>query len=92
MGGVGHGCEMETSLMLHLHPGKVRTTLARRDGPKYESPYRKADAQLAQPVGVIRRPCRKSVPDKLGVQVQRIHGRVQRKAEIVVSVHVLKQF
>jgi creatinine amidohydrolase len=50
MGGVGHGCEMETSLMLHLHPGKVRTTLARRDGPKYESPYRKADAQLPQPV------------------------------------------
>jgi creatinine amidohydrolase len=50
MGGLGHACEMETSLMLHLHPGKVRTDLARRDGPKHESPYRKADMQLAKPV------------------------------------------
>jgi creatinine amidohydrolase/Fe(II)-dependent formamide hydrolase-like protein len=35
--------------MLHLHPGKVRAT-ARPDGPKHESPYRKADVQLATAV------------------------------------------
>jgi creatinine amidohydrolase len=53
MGGLGHACEMETSLMLHLHPGKVRMPLARRDGPKHESPYRKADMQLAKPVYMV---------------------------------------
>ena len=42
MGGLSHACEMETSLMLHLHPGRVRTELARRDGPWHESPYREA--------------------------------------------------
>src|SRR5438876_2965478 len=31
-GGLGHACEMETSLMLHLHPTKVKLHLARRDG------------------------------------------------------------
>jgi creatinine amidohydrolase len=50
MGGVGHACEMETSIMLHLHPAKVRMEQARRDGPKHESPFRKADMQLAKPV------------------------------------------
>jgi creatinine amidohydrolase len=49
-GGVGHACEMETSLMLHLHPDRVRMELARRDGPKHTSPYRKADMQYAKPV------------------------------------------
>src|SRR5690348_11628203 len=43
MGGLGHACEMETSLMLHLHPGKVRTELARRDGPRHVSPDRETD-------------------------------------------------
>src|SRR6185503_1801812 len=47
LGGIGHACEMETSIMLHLHPGKVKMPLARRDGPQHESPYRKADMQLA---------------------------------------------
>jgi len=50
LGGVGHACEMETSLMLHLHPERVRMQLARRDGPKHSSPYRKADMQYARPV------------------------------------------
>jgi creatinine amidohydrolase len=49
-GGLGHACEMETSLMLHLHPDRVRMELARRDGPRHASPYRKADMQLAKPV------------------------------------------
>jgi creatinine amidohydrolase len=50
LGGVGHACEMETSIMLHLHPERVRMELARRDGPKHASPYRKADMQYAKPV------------------------------------------
>src|SRR2546421_11595735 len=32
-GGLGHACEMETSIMLHLHPNRVKLRLARRDGP-----------------------------------------------------------
>lgn len=50
LGGLGHACEMETSLMLHLHPDKVRMNLARRDGPPHQDPYRKADMQFARPV------------------------------------------
>ena len=50
LGGLGHACEMETSLMLHLHPDRVRMELARRDGPKHTSAYRKADMQYAKPV------------------------------------------
>ncbi len=49
-GGVSHACEMETSIMLHLWPDRVRMDLARRDGPQHPSPYRKADMQLAKPV------------------------------------------
>jgi len=50
LGGLGHACEMETSLMLHLHSDRVRMKLARRDGPKHTSRYRKADMQYAKPV------------------------------------------
>lgn len=50
LGGLGHACEMETSLMLHLHPDRVRMNLIRRDGPGFASPYRKADMQHAKPV------------------------------------------
>ncbi|MBA3298358.1 MAG: creatininase family protein [Acidobacteria bacterium] len=50
VGGVSHACEMETSIMLHLRPDRVRMELARRDGPTHPSPYRKADMQLAKPV------------------------------------------
>jgi hypothetical protein len=46
---------------------------------------------LAQAIGVVSRTCRKGMPDKLGVQVEGIHWRVQREVEIVVSLHVLKQ-
>jgi len=49
LGGLGHACEMETSLMLHLHPDRVRMDLARRDGPSYASAYRRGDMQLAKP-------------------------------------------
>jgi creatinine amidohydrolase len=50
LGGMGHACEMETAMMLHLHPEKVKMRLARRDGPKHEDKYRKSDMQLARPV------------------------------------------
>jgi creatinine amidohydrolase len=50
MGGLGHACEMETSLMLHLHPERVKLKLAKRDGPKHKDAYRKADMQYGRPV------------------------------------------
>jgi creatinine amidohydrolase len=50
LGGVAHACEMETSIMLHLHPQRVKMDRAVRDGPKFTDPYRKADMQLARPV------------------------------------------
>jgi len=49
-GGLGHACEMETSIMLRLYPERVRMKLARRDGPKHTDPYRKADMQYGRPV------------------------------------------
>src|SRR5215213_2376741 len=50
MGGMGHACEMETSVMLHLHPDRVHLDRAVRDGPTHTDSYRKADMQLARPV------------------------------------------
>src|SRR5437867_7631699 len=50
LGGVGHACEMETSIMLHLHPERVKPHLAKRDGQKYKDVYRKADMQYARPI------------------------------------------
>ena len=50
LGGLGHACEMETSVMLHLHPERVRTALIRRDGPQHTCDYRKADMQYTKPV------------------------------------------
>jgi creatinine amidohydrolase len=49
-GGLGHACEMETSIMLHLHPDRVKMDLAAADGSPYTDPYRKADMQYARPV------------------------------------------
>lgn len=49
LGGVGHACEMETSLMLHLHPERVKVALAKRDGPKHADRYRRVDMQHARP-------------------------------------------
>lgn len=53
LGGLGHACEMETSLMLHLHPDKVKMPLAKRDGPTYTDPYRKADMQYGRPIAFV---------------------------------------
>jgi creatinine amidohydrolase len=49
-GGLGHACEMETSIMLHLCPARVKMRLARRDGPKHTDPYRKSDMFYGRPV------------------------------------------
>jgi creatinine amidohydrolase len=48
--GMGHACEMETSIMLHLCPERVYLERAVRDGPPHTDPYRKADMQHARPV------------------------------------------
>jgi creatinine amidohydrolase len=50
LGGMGHACEMETSIMLHLCPERVKLDRAVRDGPPYTDAYRKADMQHARPV------------------------------------------
>jgi creatinine amidohydrolase len=50
IGGMGHACELETSLMLHLHPERVRMELAAPDGPKHASPYRKGDLIQGRPI------------------------------------------
>src|SRR3954469_21210013 len=42
MGGMGHACEMETSVMLYLHPERVKMERAVRDGSKHTDIYRKA--------------------------------------------------
>jgi creatinine amidohydrolase len=49
-GGLGHACEMETSIMLHLKPESVKLKLAKRDGPRHTDPYRKADLQYGRPI------------------------------------------
>jgi creatinine amidohydrolase len=50
LGGMGHACEMETSLMLYLHPERVKMDRAVRDGPTHTDAYRKADMQYGRPV------------------------------------------
>jgi creatinine amidohydrolase len=50
LGGVGHACEMETSVMLHLKPQRVKMDRAVRDGPPFTDPFRRADMQYARPV------------------------------------------
>jgi len=50
LGGLGHACEMETSIMLHLCPERVKMKLARRDGPRHTDAYRKSDMQYGRPV------------------------------------------
>jgi creatinine amidohydrolase len=50
LGGMGHACEMETSVMLHLNPDRVKLDRAVRDGPTHTDIYRKADMQYGRPV------------------------------------------
>ena len=50
LGGMGHACELETSIMLHLHADRVHMERARRGGPTHSSPYRKGDLLHSKPV------------------------------------------
>jgi creatinine amidohydrolase len=50
LGGMGHACEMETSVMLHLNPQRVKMERAKADGPAFTDEYRKADMQYGRPV------------------------------------------
>jgi creatinine amidohydrolase len=54
IGGVGHACEMETSVMLHLHPSRVKIARAVRDGSKHTDVFRAADMQHARPVYFVQ--------------------------------------
>jgi creatinine amidohydrolase len=55
-GGMGHACEMETSVMLALHPSQVRLKEARDDGPvmRAEEGRRVPDMLRAQPYFMVR--------------------------------------
>ena len=48
-GGLGHACEMETSIMLHLCPDRVNLDREARWAAARD-PYRKADMQFGRPV------------------------------------------
>jgi creatinine amidohydrolase len=50
MGGMGHACEMETSMMLFLHPDLVDMSRAKQDGPAQIPPYRQGDMLAGSPV------------------------------------------
>jgi len=52
MGGLGHACEMEASVMLYLHPEKVNMKKARRDGRDKipQDTYRKGDMMSSRPI------------------------------------------
>jgi creatinine amidohydrolase len=51
LGGLGHACEMETSVMLHLHPDRVKMHLAKPDGrSKFQDTYRKTDMMHSRPI------------------------------------------
>ncbi len=54
IGGVGHACEMETSVMLHLHPARVKIERAVCDGSKHTDVFRAADMQHARPVYFVQ--------------------------------------
>ena len=48
-GGMGHACEMETSIMLAKYPKLVDTTKATRGGPSEERGYRTIDMLKSEP-------------------------------------------
>jgi creatinine amidohydrolase len=53
MGGMGHACEMETSIMLAEHPDLVDTAKAKRGGPSEERGYRTIDMLKSEPYFMI---------------------------------------
>lgn len=54
LGGLGHACEMETSVMLHLCPDRVKLDRAVRDGPKFTDVFRRADMQHSRPAYFVK--------------------------------------
>lgn len=52
-GGMGHAGEMETSVMLVLHPQWVRLEGAAADGPFAQGPFRVRDLLRAQPYYIV---------------------------------------
>jgi creatinine amidohydrolase len=51
LGGLGHACEMEASVMMYLHPDRVKMHLAKNDGrSKYHDAYRKTDMMHSRPI------------------------------------------
>ena len=52
IGGMGHGCEMETSLMLHLRPELVRMDLAEKEMPTELTNWSCIDFRAGGPVGI----------------------------------------
>jgi creatinine amidohydrolase len=53
MGGIGHACEMETSVMLEIAPGKVDMSVARKSGPGPAMRFRVVDMQAKNPVAIV---------------------------------------
>ena len=52
-GGMGHACEMETSVMLAKHPELVDTAKATRGGPSEERGYHTIDMLKSEPYFLI---------------------------------------
>ena len=52
IGGMGHACEMETSLMLHLRPEIVRMDLAIKEMPNELTQWSCIDFRAGGPVGI----------------------------------------
>jgi creatinine amidohydrolase len=52
LGGMGHACEMETSLMLHLRPELVQMDQAVKEIPKLLTTFSSTDFRSGGPVGI----------------------------------------
>jgi creatinine amidohydrolase len=52
-GGMGHACEMETSMMMLLAKELVRRDKIKNDGPKQQPPYRFYDMQRGTPFYMV---------------------------------------
>jgi creatinine amidohydrolase len=52
LGGMGHACEMETSLQLHLRPELVQMENARKDMPRPLTPFSGIDFRDPGPLGI----------------------------------------
>ncbi len=54
LGGMGHSCELETSMMLACHPELVRCNRMEADGPSARSEFEEADMFAAGSVAVAK--------------------------------------